>query len=279
MKKRITSLFALLLCLFLVSCGTEVSSDVSRADNESSVSVNTSLPPEENVSSETSETEDGGYSSDTLLVLPGKSDATSANDYTAVKNKICEAFTKNEVRDDARVIVANDVEGWEPSPVYSPMGITYSDQQNEALQSGDVIKSDGRFIYLLSFGELTILSAENGKTEQVSVTRLPDQLLGIQILLYKNQVIIICANEDPYLYYKVEELSEDNRGVLTSVFVVEVSESGKTRQKDYYVQSGAFATSRMVNDEIVLITCRFTNLAKSFYDDDILSDDELMRFP
>ncbi|MBQ3599486.1 MAG: beta-propeller domain-containing protein [Clostridia bacterium] len=277
MKKRITSLFALLLCLFLVSCGTEVSSDVSRADNESSVSSDTSLPPEENVSSEISETEDGGYSSDTLLVLPGKSDAASANDYTAVKNKICEAFTKNEVRDDARMIVVNDVEGWEPSPVYSPMGITYSDQQNEALQSGDVIKSDSRFIYLLSFGELVILSVENGETEQVSVTRLPDQLLGIQMLLYKNQVIIICANEDPYLNYKVEELSEDNRGVLTSVFVVEVSESGKTRQKDYYVQSGSFAASRLINGEIILITCRFTALADSFYNDNMLSDDELMR--
>ncbi|MBR2915108.1 MAG: beta-propeller domain-containing protein [Clostridia bacterium] len=283
MKKRITSLFALLLCLFLVSCGMEVSSDVSRADNESSVSVNTSLPPEENVSSETSETEDGGYSSETLLVLPEKGGEASAGDYTAVKKQICDTFTGNEVRDDYRVIIENDdmihidETNDRKSSVYSPMGITYSDQQNEALQRGDVIKSDSRFIYLLSFGELTILSAENGKTEQVSVTRLPDQLLGIQMLLYKNQVIIICANEDPYLNYKVEELSEDNRGVLTSVFVVEVSESGKTRQKDYYVQSGAFAASRMVNDEIVLITCRFTNLAKSFYDDDMLSDGELMR--
>ncbi len=275
MKKRITSLFALLLCLFLVSCGMDAFPETSK--NESNSLTDVSLLPEENVSSETSETEDGGYSSDTLLVLPGKSDATSANDYTAVKNKICEAFTKNEVRDDGRVIVANNVEGWEPSPVYSPMGMTYSDQQNEALQSGDVIKSDGRFIYLLSFGELTILSAENGKTEQVSVTHLPEQLLGIEILLYEDLVIIICANEDPARDYAVTEIADTDRGVLTSVFVVEVSESGKTRQKDYYVQSGSFAASRLINGEIILITCRFTALADSFYNDNMLSDEELMR--
>lgn len=281
MKKRITSLFALLLCLFLVSCGMDAFPETSK--NESSSLTDVSLPPEENVSSETSETEDGGYSSDTLLVLPGKGGEASAGDYTAVKKQICDTFTGNEVRDDYRVIIENDdmihidETNDRKSSVYAPMGTTYSDPQNEAVGKGDIIKSDGKFIYLLSFGELVILSAENGETEQVSVTHLPEQLLGIEILLYEDLVIIICANEDPARDYAVTEIADTDRGVLTSVFVVEVSESGKTRQKDYYVQSGSFAASRLINGEIILITCRFTNLAKSFYDDDILSDDELMR--
>ncbi len=281
MKKRITSIIALLACFLLVSCGTDAFPETSK--NESSSLTDVSLLPEENVSSESSETEDEGYSSETLLVLPEKGGEASAGDYTAVKKQICDTFTGNKVRDDYRVIIENDdmihidETNDSKSSVYAPIGTTYSDPQNEAVGKGDIIKSDGKFIYLLSFGELVILSAENGETEQASVTHLPEQLLGIEILLYEDLVIIICANEDPARDYGVTEIADTDRGVLTSVFVVEVSESGKTRQKDYYVQSGSFAASRLINGEIVLITCRFTALADSFYNDNMLSDEELMR--
>lgn len=282
MKKRITSYLLVLLCILLVSCADKILSP-QESTEKSDISADISIPEENDVSDGNSETEDDGYSSETLLVLPEKGGEASAGDYTAVKKQICDTFTGNEVRDDYRVIIEDegmiyiDETNDRKSSVYAPMGTTYSDPQNEAVGKGDIIKSDGKFIYLLSFGELVILSAENGETKQVSVTHLPEQLLGIEILLYEDLVIIICANEDPARDYAVTEIADTDRGVLTSVFVVEVSESGKTRQKDYYVQSGSFAASRLINGEIVLITCRFTALADSFYNDNMLSDDELMR--
>lgn len=274
MKKRITVFIAALLCLCMVACGEKIPAP-QESDDRSGASADVSLP-DTDVSAETSDTEDDGYSSDTVLVLPEDGPAVNAAEYDGVKNKISEVFTKNQVRDEELLICALDVVGWEPSPVYSPMGNAYYNAGSTALNTGDVIKNDENFIYCLSFGELTIFSAENGKAEQVSLTHLPEQLLGIEMLLYQNQVIIICANQDPYRDYAVTELSESGRSAVTCVFVIEVSESGKTKQTDFYVQSGYFVSCHTVGDEMVLLTSRHTRLADKFYGDNALSDEELM---
>ena len=275
MKKRISALISVLLCLCMVACGEKLPA-TQESNEQSEDSEEISIPTDENVSEETSDTEDDGYSSDTVLVLPEDGPAVNAAEYDGVKNKISEVFTKNQVRDDKLLIGAPDVEGWEPSPVYSPMGNAYYNTGSTALNTGDIIKNDENFIYCLSFGELTILSAENGKAEQVSLTHLPEQLLGIEMLLYQNQVIIICANQDPYRNYAVTELSESGRGAVTCVFVIEVSESGKTKQTDFYVQSGYFISCHTAGDEMVLLTSRHTRLADKFYGDNALSGEELM---
>ncbi len=276
MKKRITSCLLVLLCILLVSCTDNIPSP-QESTEKSDISADISTPEENDVSDDNSETEsDDGYSADTVLVLPTENPMPNTDKYSAVRTKITTVFSKNNVRDDMRLIVAPAMVGWEPSPVFDPVGNARSDDYGTDLQIGNTIKNDEKFIYLLSLGELIIFSAENGKAEQVSVTHLPDQLLGIEILLYKNQVIIICANEDPYRDYKVTELSEDNRGAVTSVFIVEVSERGKTKQTDYFVQSGSFAASRIINGQLVLITSRYTTIAKKFYDDNLISEEELL---
>lgn len=56
MKKRITSLFALLLCLFLVSCGTE-NPNQQESTEKSDISADISIPEENDVSDGNSETE------------------------------------------------------------------------------------------------------------------------------------------------------------------------------------------------------------------------------
>ena len=275
MKKRITVFIAVLLCLCMVACGEKLPAP-QESGEQSEISADLSLP-DTDVSEEISDTEEDGYTSDTVLVLPEDGPAVNAAEYDGVKNKISEVFTKNQVRDEELLIVVPAMVGWEPSPLYSPMGNAYYNTGSTALNTGDVIKNDENFIYCLSFGELTIFSAENGKAEQVSLTHLPEQLLGIEMLLYENKVIIICANQDPYRDYAVTELSESGRGAVTCVFVIEVSESGKTKQTDFYVQSGYFVSCHTVGDEMVLLTKRHTRLADKFYGDNALSDEELMR--
>ena len=143
MKKRITVFIAVLLCLCMVACGEKIPAP-QESDDRSGVDADVSLP-DTDVSAETSDTEDDGYSSDTVLVLPEGGPCANAAEYDGVKNKISEVFTKNQVRDEELLIYALDVVGWEPSPLYSPMGNAYYNTGNAALNTGDVIKNDENF--------------------------------------------------------------------------------------------------------------------------------------
>lgn len=274
MKKRITSLFALLLCLFLVSCGTEVPSDVSKTDNESSIisSVSdtdafgdVSLPSEESLN---------GFSAETVLAFPEENSLPDISVYTSLEESLNAEFAERKIYDDYRIIIAPAMEGYEPPPTYIPCGTSHSDENNPGIQSGDVIQQDEKFIYVLSFNALTVYSAENGEMKECSKTLLPQQLISIEMLTFGNRIIIVCSNEDPAEDYKISNLSKSDRGAMTCVFVVDISKNGLTKQTDFYVQSGLYLCGRKIDNEFLLITRKYTQLEKK-YGDGILSLEEI----
>jgi len=190
----------------------------------------------------------------------------------------------------------------------------YSDTNNqvEGVQESDIVKTDGSLIYIAqtnnhyydyyytdetqdNHGKVSIISADNGNMEIVSTIKLRNANPQ-EMLLYNGKLIIIWGKFERLQTLTPRNNSRDDRIVGGDYYYREDSETivqifdtdGKfEKAESTYSQKGRFNSSRMIDNNIYLITTFNPEPPRNFKEDDIdcyipsytVNDSEPRYFP
>jgi uncharacterized secreted protein with C-terminal beta-propeller domain len=152
--------------------------------------------------------------------------------------------------------------------------VDFSDTNNqvEGVQESDIVKTDGRFIYVASTANranmrVSIISALDGEMETTARIQFPSTGQLHEMLLYDGKLIVIWSDS-------VTEFDEERAMSLTSRYVyADIYDTSQDFSEPYaaYSQEGWFSSARMIDNNIYLITNFSPNLPRVIteYDYDI----------
>jgi len=125
--------------------------------------------------------------------------------------------------------------------------------QVKGIDEADIVKTDGNYIYYLSSAENQIIIAEakKGKTKRVSAVPAGENGYIHDIFVHDDQLIVIAWDAGEQTEGFVIG-GTDSRS--TAVTVYDISDRTDPKQADRYTQSGDYLSSRLIGDQLCLVT-------------------------
>ena len=125
---------------------------------------------------------------------------------------------------------------------------TGTNLQVEGIDEADVVKTDGRYIYVLSGDSFYVIKPDGAETAVLSRTNLKDSFYEAyerQLYVYGSRAAIVFYN------YNTQ---------LTTVCIYEITDSGETNFIKRLEQTGWYEDSRMIDGVLYVISDRYISL-------------------
>ncbi|MCL2638890.1 MAG: beta-propeller domain-containing protein [Oscillospiraceae bacterium] len=145
----------------------------------------------------------------------------------------------------------------------------FSDTNNQVagVQEGDIIKTDGRNIYLASprLNNVNVIKADNGNMQRIALLE-KENATPVELLLYNNDLIIVWGRSTRVdININTGERSFNRRYYQYETIVEVYDVNGQFNQPiSTYVQDGSYNSSRMIDNIIYLITNYMPNMQSHF---------------
>ena len=121
-------------------------------------------------------------------------------------------------------------------------------KQVEDVDEADIIKTDGKFIYLVNgYNEVEIFKAKEGKTEKTATISRFDKNGSVENIYLSGDRLITIG----YVYDK-----DGERSVVTSY---DISDHADPKEIGHFEQSGYLVSSRLVNGIVYIITNEYAD--------------------
>lgn len=186
-----------------------------------------------------------------------KYDAKSYADIYEKLSPLCK--DNNGLRGEALVKddVAENTNGEVPEAAGSAEEFSQTNVQTEGVDEGDIVKTDGEYIYVLSYSGIAIYKADGENTELVSKTELSQSNNSTSIyysdMYCYDDMIIIVANE-----YKVENRGffgyYYNESVKTKLFFYDVKVKTSPELINSIAIDGSYVQSRLTKGVFYVVT-------------------------
>ncbi|MDO4459172.1 MAG: beta-propeller domain-containing protein [Clostridia bacterium] len=189
---------------------------------------------------------------DTLAKISGKN-----ADYREIYEFIKEKCKDREwvVYDgiDAKGVVYDVIESAALGAAAEESGSDFSttNLQEIGVDEGDIIKTDGEYIFILSGNMLKIINTQGEKTELISELELTD--IGNGEMYLKDNRIIIVGNDYSFAS-KAENMGEFSCYAGTVMSIVDISDKTNPEVISTSGQSGYYNTARMIGEKLYLIS-------------------------
>ncbi len=154
-----------------------------------------------------------------------------------------------ENKDESAPAAAGEAAGrTDEAPAHSD---TYT--QVEGIDEADIVKTDGNYIYYLSSytGDVIIAKASNGKASRVSSVSGSKAGSFIYDLYVKDDQLIVIGQDR-----KLDEagFTKGAASEATAVIIYDISDRTAPKEKTRYSQTGALLSSRLIGDQLCLVT-------------------------
>lgn len=133
---------------------------------------------------------------------------------------------------------------------------SYSDTniRQEGVDEGDVVKTDGRYIYTLTDeGEITIVDTADGM-EEAGVISEDRQILEFYVADSRLMLLTYAVDADE------EKADYDIWNSGTALVTYDISDRGAPRKLGEVTQSGSYRSSRMVGDHVYVFTTFYADM-------------------
>ncbi|HBD62998.1 MAG TPA: hypothetical protein DC038_01035 [Clostridiales bacterium] len=171
--------------------------------------------------------------------------------------------------DDA---VVNKEVNASPEMAEAPAATDSSDTNNqvEGVQEGDIIKNDGKYIYINTSGGLKIIDSNPSAPKVAATVNVPENTSVSEIFTAGNKLIVIGQNNIFHIMNS-EKTAEarimppryyDDR---TNVLVYDVSNIEKPVLEKEYIFDGNYLTGRVIEDKLYLISTKNINYYYDLY--------------
>ncbi len=171
--------------------------------------------------------------------------------------------------DDA---VVNKEVNASPEMVEAPAALDSSETNNqvEGVQEGDIIKNDGKYIYINTSGGLKIIDSNPSAPKVTATVNVPENTSVSEIFTAGNKLIVIGQNNIFHIMNS-EKTAEarimppryyDDR---TNVLVYNVNNIEKPVLEKEFIFDGNYLTGRVIEDKLYLINTKNINYYYDLY--------------
>ncbi len=150
--------------------------------------------------------------------------------------------------------------------------------QEEGVDEGDIIKTDGRYLYIVNSGTnapVSIVDCANGSMKKVTDITLEDGKDASDIYLYNNRLVVIgyCYRQNNQTKTTEDVAGFDMTDCCTVswgdtfVSVYDITDKSAPVKVTEYVQNGNINSSRMIGSKLYTISTYYVNVYGNDYRD------------
>lgn len=139
-----------------------------------------------------------------------------------------------------------------------------TNNQVEGVQEGDIIKNDGKYIYINTFSGLKIIDSNPVNPKIVSVVAIPENTSISEIFVSGKKLIIIGQNN----MMQIMNDAVDSKMMIwpprhyedrTNVLVYDIENIEKPKLEKEYLFDGNYLSGRTIEDKLYLVSTRYIN--------------------
>ena len=183
----------------------------------------------------------------------------SAKDYEQIYKYVQAAADEDTARYDTGM--ADGAALYSEEKAAADQAVTHSDTnvRTEGVGEGDVVKTDGKYLYIMSMDKVQILNIESEEMKQVGTISMDANDYLIEIYLKDEKLVCVYARTTD---------ETDSQGVVRSVThtvaeVFDVSNPEKPKSLGEMSQSGSFHTMRVSGDYVYLLSTFYADISGS----------------
>lgn len=158
-----------------------------------------------------------------------------------------------------------------PAAAPSPSDSSDTNNQVEGVQEGDIIKNDGKYIYLNTSSGLKIIDSSPLSPKIISTISVPENTSISEIFITKNKLVVIGQNN--YYYIMYDKPVEADAMIMpprynqdrTNVLIYNIENIEKPVLEREYLFDGNYLSGRTIEDKLYLINTKYINLGYSLY--------------
>ncbi len=155
--------------------------------------------------------------------------------------------------------------------------------QEKDVDEGDIIKTDGRYLYVVNTGveaPVSIVDTANGEMRKVADVSLGKEKYVTDIYIYKNKLVVIgnCYEYEKGTrtgsHYGGAEIADDCvvTGNSTFVCVYDITDKASPAKITEYTQQGNLKSSRMIGSKLYTISTYYVNVYNKNYRDNCIPE-------
>lgn len=189
---------------------------------------------------------------------PQPKQVTDPQSYEDVYKAICAYREKNGVNGDSRFLNTDFAvaDGAESQSVKAYNG---TNVQVEGIDEGDIVKTDGEYIYAITDSELRVYKADGENTKFESYVNLEDEDFWPQeMYLCGNKLMVICSRYEiccDYAYAEgVSVAKSEPSAPQVKILFYDVSNPGEISYVNCAGQDGSYVSSRLFDGELYVVS-------------------------
>lgn len=153
-------------------------------------------------------------------------------------------------------------------------GFSGTNVQVAGVDEGDVVKTDGRYIYQLRANDLKITRADGAALQSASTITFDKQMMPTEFYLHGNKLVVI-GTQQQFMPYAVPDQPQGRmimppmQSPKTQVLFYDISAPEKPQLVRSYESDGIYLTSRLTGGKLYLVANKYL-YAYGLKDDQIL---------
>lgn len=166
-----------------------------------------------------------------------------------------------------------------PEMAEEPAAPSASDSSNtnnqvDGVQEGDIIKNDGKYIYINTTGGLKIIDSNPLAPKIVATISVPENTSISEIFVNDNKLVVIGQNN--YFHIMYDKGMGTDAMIMppryyedrTNLLVYNITNIEKPVLEREYLFDGNYLSGRMIEDKLYLINTKYLNVGYSYNNED-----------
>ena len=130
---------------------------------------------------------------------------------------------------------------------------TEAAQLTQGIAEADIVKTDGQNIYYISDRSLYLVSLKDGEMKLESVTKSAN-IVPVEMFISNNSLVVVSSK----LQSSADSITPTNK-YNTVVDFYNISDKNRPSIKTTYEQSGSYVSSKMIDNNVYIVTCYSSN--------------------
>ncbi len=149
-----------------------------------------------------------------------------------------------------------------PAPAAADGGFSGTNVQVAGVDEGDIVKTDGRFIYQLRANDLKISRADGTALQNAATLNFDKQMMPTEFYLYGTKLVVVGTTQQ-YLPYAVPDMPNARmimppmQSPKTKILFYDVADPSKPQLVRSYETDGAYLTSRLTGGKLYLVANKY----------------------
>lgn len=163
-----------------------------------------------------------------------------------------------------------------PQAEASPEDSSDTNNQVEGVQEGDIIKNDGKHIFINTENGLKIIDSNPSNPSIVATVNVPENTSISEIFIEKNKLVVIGQNNFYYIMNKYDESAVSVEAVdyimppryyedRTNVLIYNIENVEKPVLEREFLFDGNYLSGRAIDDSLYLMSTKYINFSYDLY--------------